>query len=302
MRGRSALIAIKASRLVGLLLFATLTGAATAAEFKHQQTYYWNADIPHFGGFSGLWVASNGVGFHTINDQGWYVSGRLERDAGRIVGVIIDKKGAIHGPDKPVTGDFKGDAEGLAIGADGTIHVSFEAYHRVQRFGDGFEKKPTWLHKWNDFLFLQQNSGLEALAIDADDVLYAIPERSGAWTRPFPVYRYVDGVWDDTWSIPRSKKFLVVGADFGPDGKLYVLERLFEWYGGFQTRIRRFEKGPDGFDAGETLLESWIGSYGNLEGMSLWTAPDGALMATVIADDNFNPLQRTTIVEFRLED
>lgn len=298
MRGRSSVIGIRVLHLIALFLFA---GAASGAEFKHQQTFVWEETIPHFGGFSGLWVADDAVGFHTVNDQGWYVSGRLKRVDGRIVEVLIDKKGAIHGPDKPVSGDFKGDAEGLAIGTDGTIHISFEAYHRVQQFPGGFEKKPKWLHKWNDFLFLQQNSGLEALAIDAQDVLYAIPERSGAWTRPFPVYRYIGGKWDDSWSIPRSKKFLVVGADFGPDGKFYVLERLFEWYGGFQTRIRRFDMGPNGFDAGETVLETWIGSYGNLEGMSLWTAGDGAIMATLIADDNFNVLQRTTIVEFRLE-
>ena len=47
---------------------------------------------------------------------------------------------------------------------------------------------------------LQDNSGLEALAIDADGALYAIPERSGDWERPFPVYRLRDGAWDTTSS------------------------------------------------------------------------------------------------------
>ena len=61
-----------------------------------------------------------------------------------------------------------------------------------------------------DFGRLQHNSGLEALAIDADGTLYAIPERSGKLERPFPVYRLRDGRWDKALRLRRDGTFLVV--------------------------------------------------------------------------------------------
>ncbi len=92
----------------------------------------------------------------------------------------------------------------------------------------------------------------------------------------------------------------MAGADFGPDGRLYVLERDFSWMGGFASRIRRFTLGPDGFDAGETLLETGMGSTDNFEGISVWRDADGGTRITLIADDNFFALQSTAIAEYRL--
>jgi hypothetical protein len=118
--------------------------------------------------------------------------------------------------------------------------------------------------------------------------------------RPFPVYRLRDGVWDKSLSIPREGAFLVAGADFGPDGRLYVLERDFTWTGGFATRVRRFALGAEGFDAGETLLETSLGGTDNFEGISVWTDAAGVTRVTLIADDNFFVLQSTVVAEYRL--
>ena len=141
---------------------------------------------------------------------------------------------------------------------------------------------------------------MEALAIDADDTIYAIPERSGKWERPFPVYRFKNGAWDDELRLPREGKFLVVGADFGPDGKLYLLERQFEWIGGFRNRIRRFSMNATGFDVGETLLETRVSGYDNLEGISVWTDSKGDTIVSLVSDDNFSVFQSSQIVEFKL--
>ena len=67
----------------------------------------------------------------------------------------------------------------------------------------------------------------------------------------------------------RDGDFLVVDADFGPDGKLYVLERDFGWLG-FRTRVRRFALGPDGLGDEVTLLETPFGELDNMEGISVW--------------------------------
>ena len=286
--------------LWGGLAAALLGGSVGAASLEHIHSYHWNEDFEEFGGFSGLWVGEAGEEFVTVSDRGSFVRGTLVREGGLITGVAIAERGAIHGPKDPLPAVFMRDAEGLAVAKDGSLYVSFEGYHRVSGFGASMTNEPERTHAWDFFMHLQQNSGMEALAIDDDGALYAIPERSGAWTRPFPVYRYRDGVWDDTLKLPRSEKYLVAGADFGPDGKLYLLERLFEWYGGFSTRVRRFTLGGDGFNEGETILKSGFSQYGNLEGISLWRNAAGETIATLISDDNFNDLLRTSLVEFRL--
>jgi len=115
-----------------------------------------------------------------------------------------------------------------------------------------------------------------------------------------PVQRFMGGEWDEDLSIPRSKRFLVVGADFGPDGRLYVLERDFDVISAFKTRIRRFTLSKEGFDAGETLLETRFSALGNAEGISLWTDADGQTVITLISDDNFNGFQKTWVTEYTL--
>lgn len=272
-----------------------------AAELVLNHKFRWTVDHDDFGGFSGLWVSEDGATFAAIGDRGVFAEGRLVRSDGVITKVKLDRFGPLAGRKEGDPDPFLGDAEGLAVASDGTRYVSFEGNHRVWRYSD-FAKRPDWTHKWDRFWSLQRNSGLEALAIDADGVLYAIPERSGKLERPFPVYRLKNGAWDEELSLTRSGRFLVVGADFGPDGMLYLLERDFEWFGGFRSRIRRFSLGASGFDGGETLLESRLGLFDNLEGLSVRRGADGGIVVTAISDDNFSAFQSTWFVEFDLVD
>ena len=216
---------------------------------------------------------------------------------GRLDAVHLTGIGDLHDISGATLGGLDFDAEGLAVDARGRAFVSFEAFHRVRRYDD-IDGPAADVPSHRDFRRLQHNSGLEALAIDAGGTLYAIPERSGAWERPFPVYRLRDGAWDRTLSIRRDGTFLVVDADFGPDGKLYVLERDFGWVKGFATRVRRFTLGPDGFADEVTLLETPFGALDNMEGISTWRDEDGRIRVVLISDDNFFPLQRTMLVEY----
>lgn len=244
-------------------------------------------------------MSDDGAHFLTVSDRGSFARATIARDGGKISGIVLEEADTIPLTEGRAPSDFFLDAEGLAIGSDGTIYISYEGHHRIWKFSD-LSQYAGWTHKWNRFLGLQPNSGFEALAIDAQDRLYAIPERSGKWTRPFPVYRYDGEFWKQTLEIPRSKKFLVVGADFGPDGMLYILEREFYALRGFRSRVRRFSLTESGFDTGETLLETRFGEIGNAEGISLWTDEAGAKMLTLIADDNYSPLQNTLLVEYEI--
>lgn len=259
----------------------------------------WRDSDASFGGFSGIEVIDHGRALVAISDRGTWATAEMVRADGRLTAVRTTGIGplrAISGT--PVTGD-DADAEGLARDADGNLYVSFEVFHRIRRYPDiagPAEEVPG--HP--DFRGLQRNSALEALAFDAAGRLYAIPERSGAWERPFPVYRLTNGRWDRDLEIRRDGTFLVAGADFGPDGRLYLLERDFRWLGGFATRIRSFALGPDGFGDERTLLETRFGALDNMEGISVWRDPEGQTRITLISDDNFFFLQRTMVVEYLL--
>jgi hypothetical protein len=259
----------------------------------------WRSDWKDFGGFSGLVVRPGGRDFVAISDQGSWASGSFDRRDGRLRGARIGDRGHLRAIDgsRLKVGDH--DAEGLAIDDRGRAYVSYEGFHRVRRYDDlGGPADEVPSHP--DFAELQDNSGLEALAIDAGGTLYAIPERSGALDRPFPVYRLVGDRWEKGLTLRRDGRFLPVDADFGPDGKLYLLERDFTWLGGFATRVRRFELGPDGFGEEVALLESGFGELDNMEGISVWRDDGGGIRVTLISDDNFFPLQRNIFAEYLL--
>ena len=84
--------------------------------------------------------------------------------------------------------------------------------------------------------------------------------------------------------------------------RLYLLERQFLGPFGFRTRLRRITLDGSDVETTETLIETDAGTHDNLEGVSVWRDDDGRLMATMVSDDNFFPLQRTEFVEYVLPD
>ncbi len=259
-------------------------------------SYEWRVEHPRFGGFSGVEVTADGAGFIALSDRGSFANGTFERENGRIVGIELDAiRPLFIGNRVPLRGK-QSDSEGLAIGDDGVIHVSFESIHGLRVFA-GVDQPASDLITSPAFDNLQLNSSLEALAIGPDGALYTMPERSGLATRPFPVYRLKDGMWDQPFALPRSGAFLISGADIGPDGLLYVLERDFVGIG-FRSRIRRFDlQGQNE----ELVLETRVRTHDNLEGISVWRDDQGLRM-TLISDDNFRSFQRTEFAEYRLTD
>jgi hypothetical protein len=286
--------------LAVLLALQSSVGAALPGGFAG--AYDWQMTDAQFGGLSSIEMAADGMGFTAMSDRGTLFQGRITRDgAGAIMAVrdvvILTLKGS---EDAPLNPDHN-DTEGLAVAADGTIFISLEGRARVLRYDDP-AGSATNLPNADAFGAMQRNSSLEALAIDAQGWLYTLPERSGALNTPFPVYRFRGQDWDQPFSIPRGGQYLAVGADFGPDGRLYLLEREFHGLLGFQSRVRRFVVTDDAIDAGEVVLETVTGQHGNQEGLSVWRDAGGQLRLTMVSDDNFRFFLRTTLVEYRIPD
>lgn len=294
-------------RFAGELIKACLTGLVLAQAAGAEPSarlvgvYRWFGGDPGddglFGGFSAIEVTEDGTAFTAMTDHSDLFSGRFLRENGVITGIE-------RGPHRHLT-DENGawldyeywDSEGLAVAQDGRVFVSFEGFHRVWEYTNpaqvGILSRPA------QFNALIANSSLEALAVDARGWLYTLPERSGRLTRPYPVYRYRDGVWDVPFSIRRDAAFLPAGADIGPDGMFYVLERAFTGYA-FGSRVRRFHLTETDLIEECIVLETRPAQYDNLEGLSVWRDDDGAIRLTMISDDNFNWFQQTQIVEYAI--
>ncbi|WP_170317533.1 esterase-like activity of phytase family protein [Paroceanicella profunda] len=257
-----------------------------------------NSDA-RFGGLSGLSVRGDGNAWTALGDRGILVRGAILRDGERMTGATVESIDPV--PDtkgQPVTGELA-DSEGLTPDGSGGWYISFEGKARIWHYA-GRGAPATAVPPFPAFGKLQSNSGLEALAGDAS-VLYAIPERSGKLERPFPVFRFRAGAWDDRLRVPRRGAYLVTGADVGPDGRLYVLERDFAFIG-FRSRVRSFAIGEDALTDERELMESSLGQYDNLEGIATWATATGDIRVLLVADDNLSLLQETELIELGLED
>ena len=147
-----------------------------------------------------------------------------------------------------------------------------------------------------EFMELPSNGALEALAITPDGALLTLPENPPKRTGTIPIYRYKDGVWNIAAYLPRSGGFQATGADVGPDGALYVLERALSALG-FRTRIRRITLDAARPTA-ETVLQTGLGTHDNLEGLSVWKSSSGATCLSLVSDDNFLSVQVSELVEY----
>jgi hypothetical protein len=283
--------------LIAALLAAPVAAAPGA---EHLGSWTWATGVPGLYGFSAIEVSEDGAAFTVMGDGGQIVRGQIHREEGRIDGLRQWLFTTLHNAAGEEMARDMRDSEGLAIAPDGTAYVSFEQLHRVWMYPDlEGPARPLPLHR--DFRTFPSNGGLEALAVDAGGTVYALPERSGGLTDPFPVYRYRDGTWDIPFSIGRSGEFLPVGVDFGPDRHFYLLERRFLGIFGLQSRVRRFVIDGDTIGQEETLFETLPRTHDNLEGLSVWRDETGFIRLTMISDDNGRaPLQRTEFVEYRV--
>lgn len=265
-------------------------------------SYTWQQADPWFGGLSALELSDDGLSATVLSDRTVLMTARLSRDAD---GKVIAAKTTGHwrlrsSTGQPMKGPI-GDSEGLAVAPDGTLYVSFEGVHRVA----SYRRPDAAAEVLNDpqvFRGLPGNRSLEALAIDTQGRLYTLPEGGRDANGQIPVYRLEKGHWRVVFTLPPRGRFLPVGADFGPDGRLYVLERAVTLLG-FRSRLRRWSLETDDRPvAEETLLTTTPGTHDNLEGVSIWRDGKGRLRATMVSDDNFLRLQRTELVDYALPD
>jgi hypothetical protein len=290
------------SLIAGGLLLTGLQGSASPTPpTGFLGAYSWRMDDPRFGGFSGFEISDDGSSFVALSDTAVFVKGQILRDAtGKIISVTAGAPVKLKVIKIKRNYNVNTDSEGLAQAADGSFYVSFEGRSRVVHYpdlaGEGEE-----LPIPSDFVAMAKNGSLEALAIAPDGTLFTLAEGDTS-TPDRKLYRFKDGQWNADLSIQTRGEFLPVGADFGPDGRLYLLERAFYGLAGFASRLRRFDVTPTGISNEVTLLQTPKGLFDNFEGVAIWRNPAGKLVASMVSDDNFMFFLRTQIAEFELPD
>ena len=112
------------------------------------------------------------------------------------------------------------------------------------------------------------------------------------------------GTGGGAFTVKRTDEFDVSDCTVTPKGDLLVLERRFSWARGVAMRIRRLALAgvkPGALLDGPELIFADMGhQIDNMEGIAVHRAADGALVLTLISDDNFSPLQRTVLLQFTM--
>ncbi len=273
------------------------------------------AKSPHFGGYSGLIVDGSGTRLLAVSDAGTWMRARLDYDGRWLKGMGNVTLGPILGKSgRPLRSTTERDAEGLALVTGNTLNglalVSLEREHRIERypfstrrFGPprGGVKLP------KEALAMEANLSLEAVALirtgPLKGTVVAFAERLKdakgnlkGWMSGGPSPGAI--------AVRRLKGFDITDAAGLPGGGLVLLERRFRYSEGVKMRIRRLN--PSELKRGrpiegEVLLEATDRlNVDNMEAIAVHRSRAGATVLTLMSDDNFNPLQRSLIMQFAL--
>jgi hypothetical protein len=265
-----------------------------------------------FGGLSAFRFLKPGGDFIGVADTGFWFFGTIVHDADkRPAGVenfrmaqMVDEAG------RPIDEKWEVDAEGLGI-RDGIATVGFERNHRIAQFRiePDAMKAP---FRQLDFLVpkyeLRQNRGFETVTYSNPDgphqgALVIVSEKS--LDKDGNVFAAIlGGPHEGIFTVKRDGEFDITDGAFLPDGDLLILERSFSMATGVKMRLRRLygESIAKGAVAdGPVLMQADMGyQIDNMEGLDVWRRDDGALMVSLISDDNHSILERNLYLEFIL--
>ena len=265
------------------------------------------SDDSRFGGLSGLSVSADGKRMVAVSDRGdWFTADLIHDGDGRLIDVTGAEMTPLAGLDgRPLAGKAWTDAEAVERLPDGGYVVSFERHHRLWRYA-GPHRAPArrlTARAIHGLVTAPANGGIEAVAVLADGTLLAVTEdaelgaeRVSGWL--------IEGDRIAALGYARDSRFKPTDFAVLPTGEVIALERRFIPPFSISARLRIIP--ARAMRAGATLKGREIArlerpfAVDNMEGLAAVPAADGGTLLYLLSDDNFNPLQNTILLMFRL--
>lgn len=263
-----------------------------------------------FGGLSALRVAADGEHFVSLTDKGWWLTGRIVYDGGAPSGIADVVMAPMLGPGGGPLDPAWRDTESLAE-RGGWLYVGIEGVNRIVRFDFarmGVAARAQVVPAAPGIAQLPRNKGLEALAFapvngNLGGALLAFSERGLDGDGQLRAF-VIGGPTPGEFRVRRRDSYDISDSVTLPSGRVLLLERRFTWWSGIAIRLRTLDVAgiaPGAVVDGADLLVAGLGyEIDNMEGVSAHTNGDGAVVLTMISDDNFSILQRTLLLQFKL--
>ena len=175
-----------------IILFGAIsTLKADVKKWKLEQAGFLNIDRNEkdYGGFSGLLIKNAGTEALVVTDKSFFFVLELRRDDNDILtGYSVIKKGRILSSKGEHLNGRNTDSESIAMDRNNNYYISFESNHRIMMHAE-VEGKGVFVPKHPMFRKLSVNKGIEALAIDDENRLIAIPEKPPLGMSDIPIFR-----------------------------------------------------------------------------------------------------------------
>jgi len=260
-----------------------------------------------FGGLSGLTLSQDGQILYAVSDRGYWFSAQLSHDAkGRLTGLGSWEVASLLGANGKALISRQRDAEALARDVDGSFIVAFEQVPRLWRYPPSqkpFTQPPRSIPLPPEIHRAPSNGGIEAFTILPNRGFLILTER---FRNPDGSIKgwLVDKKRFTSLSYLSSDDFLPTDIATLPNGDILLLERRYKWHTGAVVRLRRLPH--TSLRAGARLKGKEIVLIGpplavdNFEGIALRPDSKGGILLYLISDDNYSILQRTLLLQFRL--
>ncbi|GGH31299.1 hypothetical protein GCM10007036_42420 [Alsobacter metallidurans] len=270
-----------------------------------------DSDDRNFGGWSGLSISADGQRILAVSDVGGWLSARVAYTERTPTAIVEASIAPLLGADgTPLWRTRAWDSESLCV-HDGVAYVGFERVHEVRRFDIGREgllARGQIIPVPPAVKTLPENRSLEAIGIATAGALagslVVIAERATRGADAPTKGWILTGPQRGEFRVVRRDDFDITDLAFLPDGDMLMLERRFNWLDGVGMRIRRVPGGsirPGALLDGPVLVDLDMRQHiDNMEGLAIHRGPDGAVILSLISDDNFSFIQRTTFLQFRL--
>ncbi|MGH7824664.1 MAG: esterase-like activity of phytase family protein [Candidatus Binatia bacterium] len=260
-----------------------------------------------FGGLSGLAFGPDNK-LYAVSDKGRWLSARMVfHPDGSLVDLADWEIKPLVAPDKTRVAGVLTDSEALARTPDGSFIVAFEQAHRLWRYPPppaNFTSPPVSVPLPPEVTNAPNNGGLEGVAVLPDGRILALTEEFQNADGSFKGWLIDNGRFAELSYTP-SGGFRVSDCVALRSGDVIVLERSYTLFGTLRARLKFISRDsirPGAELNGEEILRLDPPlAVDNFEGVAVQEDPLKGTMIYLVSDDNFHPLQRTLLLQFRLD-